>query len=95
MQTLTFTPNAQTGKQEATFTTGDTNVLQLSIEPQQQNITLTIEARIGVTMPWTVIKTYASFPAQPPLLRIDIPADVEVRLTTNAVQINSAGVLIS
>ena len=91
MQTLTFTPSAD--HFEATFTSGDTNTLQLKFSDQEQHVMLSVLSRIDSSMPWHLVKTLTQCPLSL-LTTIDVPADLTVLITTN-VQPEAAGVLIA
>lgn len=99
MATLQFTPSTeQTDMLEATFTAKDTNVLQYHISsgavPSANAIgssvaNVFIYARISADMPWVLVKAIVSAPVDL-IARIDVPADVTVRITTNATAIEAA-----
>lgn len=95
LHTLQFSADAGSGKYQATYTSGESNVLQYRLgdtDPRQPAV-ISIQARIGAGFGWCNVKTITSAPREL-VIDLPIPAGVEV-LVTSSVPVAEAGVLQS
>lgn len=83
MQTLSFIPSEAGNGYEASFMSGESNVLQYVADvPGGRSNNIRVEARIDESMPWCLIKSLVGAPNEL-IVAIDVPSGLTVRLRSD------------
>lgn len=93
MNTLSFTRNAD-GRNEATFTAGSVNILQILVKPglPSQSNSLSVFTRVSADMPWALVKLYVPVPSH--IVNLPVHPGELVQLVTD-LDVTQCGIIIT